>query len=101
MSNDFARKRIKKKLEQIKDAMSNLDKMTQEQIQQVFVLIDSIYEQLVFLNERILNEHIEEFDNKVKVLDENIDNANKVVLDAFKKKIDFYKEAYSLLLSEL
>lgn len=99
--NEVLRERLRKRLLKLKETMQNLDQLNPDDILQVFAVIDGFYNELCFVNDKGLNEHITKFDAKVEVLDQNLLDANKAVSEAFKAKIGFYKEAYKVLLSDL
>ena len=99
--NELLRSRLKKRLQRLQSTMHNLELLPEEDMLHVFAVMDGFYNELCFINDKGLNEHITKFDARVEVLDQNILNANKAVSDAFKQKIDFYKEAYRVLLSDL
>ena len=99
--NELLRIRLKKRLQRMQETMQNLDTLSMDDILQVFAVMDGFYNELCFVNDKALNEHITKFDSKVEVLDQNLLMANKTVSEAFKAKIEFYKEAYKVLLSDL
>ena len=101
MSGELIKNRIKVKLERLQPYVDNLEKMSHDEVLQVFATIDGMYDSLCFINDTALDSGIAKFDGKLKELDEKLDDANKAVLDVFKKKIELYQKAYKTLMSEL
>ena len=101
MSDSILKKRVKDKLSRLQPYIDMLDKMEHEAALQVFASMDSVYDSLCILNDTALDGHISKFDGKLKELDMELENANKAVLDVFKRKIELYQKAYKTLMSEL
>ena len=101
MSNEIVKKRIKEKLDRLQPYVDMLDKMEHEACLQVFASMDSVYDYLSFLNDKALDGHIVKFDERLKEIDEALENANKAVIDVFKRKIELYQKAHKTLMSDL
>jgi hypothetical protein len=76
--------------------------MQQEQVLWQFCeAIEMSYSQSIIVDKPVLNKHIKEFWDGRDKLRIEIDNANKAIVDAKKHKLQFYKEAYQVLLRDL